>query len=146
MAKLTEIKELAYLAGIFDGEGCIDIARISRKDRWSPTYRLQCRLAMCNPYIPKLFYFRFGGSVRTFKRDPKWSRQWYWHISGVKAVEFLNVIKPYLRLKRAEADLAITFQENIKPTGGKHLPNDTLAVREAQKILMSKLKDKTGEQ
>ena len=141
-AKATRL-ELAYLAGIFDGEGSIVIGRVNRRDRPNPSHVLFCRVAMCTPYIPGLFMFRFQGNIRTFKpSNPNWNRQWAWSISGCKAVDFLKTIRPYLRLKKSEADLAIIFQEGI---GVQYhtIPKDVLAVREAQKILMSSLKDKS---
>ena len=138
--------ELAYLAGIFDGEGCIQIARQKPQAQgWSTVNILRCQVGMANEYIPRLFQFHFGGSIRYQKpRAEKWQQQWYWCIRSYQALEFLKIILPYLRLKKAEAELGIKFQSEKKWVGGRNKKSaESLAVEEAQAILMSKLKRKS---
>ena len=125
---------LSYMAGFFDGEGCICIGK-------SPHgISLICSITQCNEWILQLFKMRFGGTVRL--RQPYKAekyRTFSWNISGGKAGIFLGIIKPYLMLKRAEAELAIQFQMS-KGRIGHHLTDNQKAVEEAQRILMQKLK------
>ena len=147
--------ELAYMAGIFDGEGTIYIAKIKPRDGKGPfRYVLSCALVMANPYIPKLFHFSFGGSFIPTKehlKNPNWQPRWMWSINTRNARSFLEVIKPYLRLKKAEAELAIEFQNNKRyganPScwGFRAKTEKELAVEEAQRIALSALKIKSNE-
>ncbi len=140
---LTEI-ELAYLAGIFDGEGSIFIVKRAmglRKTRHS----LVVALGMCNEYIPNLFKGYFGGSVqpRVFL-DSKYQDSWQWKLYTREALNFLETLLPYLRVKKAEAELGIVFQKSLFPARwngrGRQIPEGVLAIREAQRLLMHSLK------
>ena len=138
---------LAYMAGMFDGEGCIGITSVKRKDRPHKSYRLYCKLGMCNPHIPQLFRFNFGGALRHYQKESH-RIVWDWSVSNDTALEFLQILLPYLRLKRNEAELAFQFRDGMKNStlGRKGLCETDLVIREAQKILMSKMKDKTKEE
>jgi hypothetical protein len=50
-------------------------------------------------------------------------------------VSFLEVILPYLRLKKPQAELAIQFGK-ARTARGKHKTDEQLAVEEAQLMLM----------
>ena len=134
--------EMAYLAGLFDGEGCITIRRNSSKGK---QLALDCALGMTNQYVPNLFQFHFQGSVSFCKgRKENHNNSWLWQISARKALAFLEEILPYLRLKRAEAELAIAFQKRLKWQGGVPVTDAEWAYREAQKVLLHSLKTKKG--
>ncbi len=131
--------ELAYMAGIFDGEGCVQI--VKRTDR-NGQHSLRVSLEMANEYIPSLLKFHFGGSVH--KRDLQsrgWQTQWHWVAVSNRAKLFIEAILPYLKLKRNEAELGLKFQSSMHTVGGR-LTDGEVAVREAQRILMSKMKIK----
>lgn len=131
--------DLAYIAGIFDGEGCIQIAK---RTEGKKHHYLRASLSLANEYIPNLFKFHFGGAI--YKRDLRsrgWQIQWSWSVHSRQAGEFLEVILPYLKLKRNEAELALEFLKTIHPMG-KKLSDEEYAIREAQRILMSEMKIK----
>ena len=138
--------DIAYMAGIFDGEGCISIGKHQRRKNWNPTYSLKISVVMCNPYIPKLFQMAFGGRIDCYERVGYKLPHWNWHLDSKNTIPFLEAIMPYLRLKRDEARLALEFQKlkKVKHTfrGNSYKPEE-IAVFEAEKILMSKLHDKT---
>ena len=138
--------DLAYMAGLFDGEGSISIGKHLKIGRWNPTYSLKVTMAMANPYIPHLFQMAIGGVVKGYERKGKRLPTWYWYLESKKAIPFLEAIMPYLRLKQDEARLAQEFQalkRTIRPYKGRSYTPQEVAVFEAQKILMSKLHDKT---
>lgn len=135
--------EVAYCAGLFDGEGCIRIAKY-KKGRAS--YNLKCLLEMANEYIPQLFKFHFGGGVYSKKRiingKPYFATRW--EISTRVASNFLEVVLPYLKLKKAEAELGIKFAKGIHSRKGRTriLSDEELVLREADFILMKSMKGK----
>ncbi len=139
--------ELAYLAGLFDGEGSIFITK-KVKGLSVPRHCLIVDLAMCNEYIPNLLKFNFGGSVHVrIAKDENHRMSWQWRATTREALHFIEIILPYLRLKRNEAELGIAFQKSLHPMNGKgskkEVSEQELAVREAQRLLLHSLKDKT---
>lgn len=133
--------ELFYLAGIFDGEGCISVTKGQDHKSINPHYSVVVALGLTHEYIPQLLRFHFGGSV--YKMKPKYlgcKPAWKWQISSSNALSFLKIIAPYLRLKRAEAELAIRFQERNKEWSYIKRPTEIKAIDEAECILMHSLK------
>jgi len=130
--------DIAYLAGFFDGEGSISIMRRAK----GKPYWLRVQLGQANNWILKMVQFQFGGSL--FHHKPRENRReaWQWSASANIAKDFLKCILPYLKLKRGEAEIAIKFQEGKMPRH-EALTEGEKAVEEAQRILLSSLKDKS---
>ena len=136
--------DIAYFAGIFDGEGCICIRKVNTKyitksgiQRICTSYSLDVCLANTNEWICRQLLFAFGGSV--YKRKLQMGANqtvWAWEIAAKKATDFLRVLYPYLKLKRAQAEIAINFQNKMHR---RTKTNEELALREAQRILVSNL-------
>lgn len=144
--------DLAYLAGLFDGEGCICIGKAKpRGGRLHPSYHLECAVSMANEYLPTLYRLSFGGSVYFYRdKHPNHQPAWQWHISAKKAKIFLEAILPYLTIKKGEAELAVKFQMAKKnggspkgQRGGSIKTEEEWAVEEAQKLLLSEMKRKS---
>ncbi len=139
-------RDLVYFAGFFDGEGCIVIASQGheRKGKMSKFYRLEVAVGSTNHWIIELMKFQFGGAVYCDRRDnhPASHRPfWRWMICSRKASLFLQDILPYLKLKKAEAEIAIKWQSNRKMGVRKEEDRDKeRLVAEAQRIILSQLK------
>lgn len=106
--------ELAYFAGLFDGEGCVQIAHHKpQAGKRTEQHTLRCAIQMTDEKSVRSFLC-FGGSVcfkGYYTRNPKWKPQWTWSISSNQAKGFLEIMLPHLRLKREQAKMAIEFQE-----------------------------------
>jgi len=133
--------DLAYAAGIFDGEGCIYIAGKGHEQAW----QLRCFLHMAGIYMPQLFQFHFGGKFRKEKRKTKGGYETYkWVVNDNQALRFLEVLLPYLKLKRPQAELGIQSQKRkAERPKGQRLSDKEIAAREADVILMKTLKANT---
>ena len=131
------IADIAYMAGFFDGEGCISLTKLRKQKR----ILLFVRLAQCNEWIIRWFQHCFGGKVYCRSANGNQKEVWVWQVAQKSTLPFLRTIEPYLILKRAEAQLAIKFQEGKRYWGYKK-PDRIKAVEEAQRILMHSLKDK----
>jgi hypothetical protein len=102
--------ELGYLAGFLDGEGSIMIIKRPFTDsrgvnaRRSATYMLTVQI--CNQYLPVLKWMKenFGGSIAVM------GRAYTWVATANKALTFLEAVRPYVQIKRAQIELAIDFQ------------------------------------
>ena len=107
---MTEDTELfrVYIAGFFDGEGCISVGRIGRIG----SFGLRVSLTQSERYVKVLKEIRsvFGGSLFKTKPMKECHAVCYrlrWH--GEKASKFLESTCPYLRLKRSQVQLGIKF-------------------------------------
>ena len=143
--------DLAYMAGMLDGEGYIGICkRKTYNNSITPCYyTLTVHLNMANKCIPELFMSHFGGSMNGgFKRKPNYKIQWRWTVTNKIAYRFLEKILPYLRLKKNEAILGMEFQKqrykqhaSIFPT--PHKTEQEIILEKNQYTLMRQLKDKS---
>ena len=101
----TNEQEIAYLAGFFDGEGCIWLARWNylKADYYS------LRSELDNTFPEPLYLARriFGGKVRLTKQRGNRNPVHKWVVGSRKAETFLRVLLPYLIIKKAEATLAL---------------------------------------
>ncbi len=97
--------ELAWAAGFIDGEGCIGIWK--RKDR--PSYRFHIQVENTDFRPLNKLCSMFGGSVWTSKRVKKFKTLYGWKIEGQKAAQVLNLVFPYLIVKKEQAEVAIEY-------------------------------------
>ena len=128
--------DLAYIAGFFDGEGCIYVGK------YKCSYHLRVTASQANEWIINWLKFIFSGSVSKMTCEEGRRQRWQWHALGKNASLFLVAVLPYLKLKRAEAELAIQFQ-NARQGSGIRVTDGQRAIDEADRILMIALKDKS---
>ena len=99
----TEATDLAYLAGILDGEGSITIAE-------SPRNVVRLGIANTNVELMK-WLLSIGGGISECQRKANQKSQtpcYHWQIySRIDVRSFLAAVVPYMRIKRAKAELAI---------------------------------------
>lgn len=117
--------DIQYVAGLFDGEGCISIGKgmfLGGYARYSEDYiRYQLAVGMAMTYRPVIeqlsrqFGGRFAGGHKTdrAKAFPNRRPGFAWGLSSGPAAAFLVKIEPYLIVKQEEARVAIEFQEHI---------------------------------
>ncbi len=111
--------DLAYTAGIIDGEGAICI--IKNKDSRCTrgyNYRLVVQVSMGEPEICNWLCNMFGGHL--FVQNRKYATYSVeitgWCLSARQSLRFLHLILPYLKGKRKQAQIAIKFQNKKKLT------------------------------
>jgi len=143
--------DLAYIAGIFDGEGYISFVRRYRRvtlegKRQSTdiptTYYLRCGVTNTVKWLPEWLKFVFGGRVyQQYKANPHQKDCYVWSTVSNQALAFLEIIMPYLKLKRAEAELALRIRNHRKANSQFPITAEEAAIRQAEYILMKKLKE-----
>lgn|SRR2546425_8550533 len=141
---MTQIErdELIYAAGFFDGEGCVYIRR-SPPHRQHVTigYGVTVQVTNTNHEIVLFYKKAFGGSIQAAPPRPRRRPLWVWRASAQIAARCLRSLLPYLRVKRAEAEIALSLQDAIdrhqaqtQPHPGRRglprVPDAELAVRE----------------
>lgn len=100
--ELLAVPDRRYWAGLFDGEGCINIhaANACRLRRgWSPTYRVQMQLV--NTYVPVIEQFRerFGECLCS-RQPPGCKRAFLLTLTGAQALSAIQTLYPFLQIKR----------------------------------------------
>jgi hypothetical protein len=107
--------ELAYAAGIIDGEGCIGFNK--RTDH----VVLRVSVGNTDPRLMDWLKTTFGGCVWSEKQSyaPNAKPRFGWELSAKKAEEFLRLLLPYLILKRERAELALAYRQTVTRGGRK---------------------------
>jgi len=103
----AEITDIAYVAGLFDGEGCIT-TYISSPGSTRP--RLSLSLACCFKDTLDWIKTIFGGTVRPNQNSSTNKTVYVWKPGTIpEKLAFLEAVAPFLREKRTQADLAIAY-------------------------------------
>jgi hypothetical protein len=112
-------KALAYFAGLFDGEGCVNVTEVKPKPgRRSPTFQTLARVSMTDQRSLHLPLDSFGGTIRlTSKVGAR--PIWVWRVYHKTAKPFLEAILPYLVVKRLQAELLIELENGVPGRGGQ---------------------------
>lgn len=106
---------LAYLAGFFDGEGCI-FSYITRKN-YPPTLGLQ--VTNTHPDVIYLFKEVFGGYiVKSVRAGPR-KTAYIWYLKGQAAKNVLELFMPYLITKKEQARIGIELQSLVVSLGAR---------------------------
>jgi hypothetical protein len=102
--------DIAYAAGIFDGEGYVDIysASLSKASK-SPSFMLRVVISQKDGKIMNWLKDRFEGSVRCEKRQDNYIYRW--DIRSQAAQRFLTLIYPFIIIKKEQIQLALKFEE-----------------------------------
>lgn len=111
---MIEITDVAYAAGIVDGEGTIGIGcsfRHSKSGKETKVLKPHISVSNTNQEIIEWLVSTFGGySVPDKRYNTKWKMAYIWYISDRdKAWDFLLLVKPYVKIKRRQLDLMLGF-------------------------------------
>lgn len=140
--------DLAWAAGLIDGEGCITVDRIRanrKRGEVRVKHRLKLRVQMTHPAtVNRLADIFCRGSVLSPRRSTELSADKVcWSVQGSNAYHCLVRLVPYLFTKRAEAELAIEFHEwnrTVSVPGRNGTSPETLAKRDNYYWRMRELK------
>lgn len=116
MSRQSKTNKYAYAAGLIDGEGCIHIKRYTDRDFIGDyCYSLMVIINMSDGESLDYMKGCFGGNIHKNSQS-KYGKlpAWTWELYGRKAAEFLKRIFPFLRIKKAQAELAMRFQLSIR--------------------------------
>jgi len=128
-----------YIAGFFDGEGCIVIYKNKRTKGINFYHNLFVTATQQDIKPLKKIKQIFGGQVRLINRKNTKSNYFTWQASGKIALTFLKKISPYLIIKKEQALLGIKFQEEkslekpIYIKGNKHSSLNKFQIKKREK-------------
>lgn len=113
--------DAAYLAGILDGEGCISLQRYKQAGRdgegkrgaKSFGYSLTVSVEINSEAVVLWLIDLFGGNYSTRHRSGNRKRQYKWSVYGKACKPILEIALPYMKVKNAQAEIALDFIETI---------------------------------
>lgn len=106
--------ELAYMAGIFDGEGCLTVLKNKTKHAAGcvPNYSVNVIVSMTSEPVTSWLKDKVPGSwvsIRVGGANGKNRDIYRWGITGIRAVELVRLVAPYLVEKSRQAELISTI-------------------------------------
>jgi hypothetical protein len=140
MNKLTA----SYLAGLIDGEGCLDIP--VHKEKY---FKGRLRITMINKDIILWLKNSYGGIFGEREAYLNNRKSYTWTLEHKKNLyDFLKKVTPYLKVKKEEAIVMLkffkTFDKAFYVKNGdrieKVLKNDTLKLRSDYSLEIKRLK------
>ena len=120
MTKQISTTDSAYLAGLFDGEGCVTCKqrKTKRKDRGDKVYNqwyIRCEINMADKavieWIQETLGFGWSSEKRYYKRPAHHKRQWRWACGYRDALKFAKLIWPHVQVKLHKIELVIDHYE-----------------------------------
>jgi hypothetical protein len=144
-----DVATLAYVAGLFDGEGSIVIGYNkpdATRGRKVPSYWLQVGITNTDRPLIDWLHATFDGHISDNSHSPSRKNQrpcWVWRTMGTQARAFLQDISPYLRIKKDQALLAIEFQDHIDTPGFAKRKDLTPEILEKREAYRQKLRQMT---
>ena len=111
---MSRKEDLAYIAGLFDGEGNIDISRYTQRTGYV-SYVLHVSIA--NTYRDALDFCKrtLGyGTITKKVGGVKRTIYYNWEAETKQAGRCLRILFPYMIIKSRQAELAIKFQSKMR--------------------------------
>jgi hypothetical protein len=104
---------LCYLAGFFDGEGCVYILRGYRSNG-NPFYSLEISLTSSDIKPLQEAQALFGGKISTAKGVKASNKDIFrLRLRSNQAASALRAMLPFLIVKAERAEIALEFQEKL---------------------------------
>jgi hypothetical protein len=127
MVKSKPIKEytiaqIAYFAGIVDGEGSIYIGNFSsNKKTGTPYYQTNMEVTNTDENLINWLMENIGGRKNTYTpaQTPKNSRRtvYRWMVSGELLTHLCRLLLPYLVIKVRQCEIMIEMRKTFEETG-----------------------------
>lgn len=130
--KNYSIAQLAYAAGIIDGEGALTITAIENEKR--KIFQSAVGVSSTDEILIDWILDVFGGWKKAYtpKQTPVNSRKkvYRWQITGKNLDIFIALIDPYIVIKKREIELLKLYRKTSqKNVGGGGLPQETIDLR-----------------
>jgi hypothetical protein len=106
--------DLIYLAGFLDGDGCIMAQLKPRKD-YKMGWKIEMTVQFTQHSVRKIYLVKYQDLIGAgYIRKRESTDVCDLVITEVRNVyKFLNILKPFVRMKRKQVDLALTIIEQL---------------------------------
>jgi hypothetical protein len=140
--KIFSPLDLAYLAGIIDGEGCFHMCTLKHngKDGYiSPHYRGILKVSNTDYSLIEWLKKTFEGTESACTRSTtskKFERSVFdWIVTGFRLLDLCEQVRPYLIIKKKHCENMIKFKQTYPRVktgrGNKILSKETLDIRQS---------------
>ena len=124
-------EQIAYLAGIIDGEGTIYIQKIPKKNFFDYFPRVQ----IVNTNKELMYWIRdtFGGIVSSRDRSNEnrnWRVQHTWYTTRQILDIILPLLVPYLIIKKKHAEIMIEFRKTFTDKKSHRITPELFVIRD----------------
>jgi hypothetical protein len=108
-------KDLAYIAGIIDGEGYLGLNKTKelRCSKITISYCPHLKIAMSEPQAVEFIKECFGGTIfvrKAMVNGIRYKDQYVWQVSNKSAIKkILILLLPYLKVKRVTAIIILDY-------------------------------------
>ena len=113
--------DLAYLAGVIDGEGTITLTKNSKSDMFR---RIEVSVSNTDKGLIDWLQTEFGGSIRTRAlQKSRYKIAYEWRIKGAnQALDLLKRVTPYLRVrsKKCRAEFICRHYAEVTRRNGRY--------------------------
>lgn len=111
------MSKVEYHAGFFDGEGSIGIYK-NGSSVWHLRTQVTQNISVESTLLFEELRSLYGGNLAQMKSAIYQRGAAYnWQLNGANAVAFLDIIRPHLRLKAEQADIATAWYAlSMKPS------------------------------
>jgi len=125
---------LGYLAGFFDGEGCVSVG---------DNGNIALRVINTNLEVLELFKEKLGGSIGSRTQIVN-KKQYTWSVYGNNALKVASVLSPYCIEKKLQLEEIVNWYNRrqhfvrLRKPKGKGWdadPNRIIAIKETQELL-----------
>ncbi len=136
-------KELRYVAGIVDGEGCIRIS-LHYNRSGNECYSLLLSVHMCCKAVLERLQelIGYGHIHHTRAKNKNWRDSYRWELRGKRAYNLLSQVWPILVEKKEQALLAIEFQTVFPQRQGKIVTDEINLLRKVYQQRLQELKNR----
>lgn len=143
--------ELAYLAGLIDGEGTIYIGNHSKNPKNGiPYYQTLLKVTSTNKIVIDWLKDKFGGWISTYtpKQTPLNSRRqpYSWNITGSEMENLFSLTLQFLIIKKEECKIMLKMREtynrkcSVKGKQGiQSIPKEIIDLRQHYFLELRKL-------
>jgi transposase len=134
--------QLAYIAGLIDGEGCIFINHRSKSRRFDLHVSIDNTDPRMSDWLRKTIQYGFRIQMKA-KAESHWNDGFKFTASGRYAADLIAKTLPYLVIKRDQAAVALEFQRRKSLQRGRRLTPSDLQLYESfrQKLKGLKLRN-----
>lgn len=117
--------DLAYIAGLIDGEGCISANHRGLTKDGLQFYNIYIQIVMTDRGPLELMEALYGGKIYARQSSKRkygnYKMPYHWQVCGEKAYKLLMDIKPYLIAKRPQAEVAFRILK-VHPRWRRYTP------------------------
>ena len=142
MGDAVRIDSWEYVAGFFDGEGGLYIAKQIRKDG-RVIHRLTCSITNTNKKVMEELSKFICHPMYTCDYKPPMKTRYDIRLHGRKAVTFLLEVQPFVVAKEEQIYLALEFADRFSRSR-RRLSKDEIEIRDKTMLKLKLLNGRKG--